>query len=71
MPTYDYECDRCRTVFEAFHAASAPSPECPECGGLSTKHFMSAPAIHGDAAQGREQAVRSLPQCGKGCSCCP
>ena len=32
--------------------------------------MLSAPAVHGGAAAGREQAVRSLP-CGKGCRCCP
>ena len=34
MPTYDYECQGCGTVFEAFQKMSdAPLEECPDCGG--------------------------------------
>ncbi len=34
MPTYDYQCDDCGHVFEAFQRMSeAPLTECPECGG--------------------------------------
>lgn len=36
MPTYEYQCEKCGTTFEAFHAMSAePLKECREegCGG--------------------------------------
>ena len=34
MPTYDYQCEECGHVFEAFQRMSeAPLTECPECGG--------------------------------------
>lgn len=34
MPTYDYECRGCETVFEVFQKMSdAPLTECPSCGG--------------------------------------
>ena len=71
MPTYDYRCHACGRDFEAFHALAAPKPPCPDCGGEAVRVLLSAPPVHGGMAQGREQAARSLPQCGKGCRCCP
>lgn len=71
MPTYDYACTACANAFEAFHAMNAPEPPCPRCGGRVRRLILAAPAMHGEAARGRERAVRSLPRCGKGCSCCP
>jgi putative FmdB family regulatory protein len=33
MPTYDYECVKCKHELEAFHAMSAaPLKKCPACG---------------------------------------
>lgn len=71
MPTYDYECAACQERFEVFHPMLAPVPPCPNCDGAVRKIITIAPAIHGEMARGREAAVRSLPECGKGCSCCP
>lgn len=71
MPTYDYECLGCGAGFEAFHPIAAPAPPCPRCGGKVQRLLRKAPAVHGEMARGREQAMRSLPECGKGCSCCP
>ncbi len=34
MPTYEYECNSCQYLFEAFQGISeAPLTECPRCGG--------------------------------------
>ena len=34
MPTYDYLCEQCGHVFEAFHGMKeTPALKCPECGG--------------------------------------
>ncbi len=34
MPTYEYECQNCGTVFEAFQSMTdAPLRKCPECSG--------------------------------------
>ncbi len=34
MPTYEYECQRCRKVFEVFQSISAgPLKRCPDCRG--------------------------------------
>lgn len=71
MPVYDYKCVHCRSRFDAMHAISAAAPPCPRCGGLAERQILSAPAVHGAMARGRDAAARSLPQCGKGCSCCP
>lgn len=71
MPCYDYRCDDCLEVFEVTHRMGDPAPECPVCGGRTAKVMLSAPAVHGIKSQGRDAAVRSLPECGKGCRCCP
>lgn len=71
MPSLDFRCTRCQTVFEARRAAASPNPACPACGGAVEAVFLVAPAFHGFAAAGRNAAAGSLPACGKGCRCCP
>ena len=71
MPIYDYQCSACQGHFEARRALSADAPRCPQCGGPSMRMILSAPAIHGAMARGRDLAARSIPECGKGCRCCP
>ena len=60
MPTYDYQCQDCHRQFEARHAINERSPACPACGGRAEKVILSAPAMHGHMARGRELAMRSL-----------
>lgn len=60
MPTYDYRCRGCRLRFEARHPIDGPSPGCPACGGTVEKVILSAPALHGQMARGRELAMRTL-----------
>lgn len=71
MPTYDYQCCGCGFVFEAARSVTSPKPRCPRCRGTVKTVILSPPAIHGSNAVGRERAVRSVPECGKGCRCCP
>lgn len=71
MPTYDYECLECHSQFEARHAITDEAPACIACGGEAQRRILSAPAMHGFSARGRDMAARSLPECGKGCRCCP
>lgn len=34
MPTYEYECDKCKKRFDIFQSMKAdPVKKCPECGG--------------------------------------
>ncbi len=70
MPTYDYHCNDCGTTFEAFHGMNEKKTDCEKCGGEPVR-LLSAPVIHGAMAQGRDAAMKSLPQCGAGCRCCP
>jgi len=71
MPTYDYRCVPCNSTFQIVHSMSAAAPACPRCAGQMKRLILSAPAFHGGMARGRERAVGSLPECGKGCRCCP
>lgn len=46
MPTYEYECDRCRRVFEVRQRISAvPLTTCDACGGHVRRLLSSAPFI--------------------------
>ncbi|MBI3522915.1 MAG: zinc ribbon domain-containing protein [Betaproteobacteria bacterium] len=77
MPTYDYLCTQCKQRFEAHHAINTLDPDCPLCGGVTEKVILSAPAMHGNMARGRDLAMRSLqPKPGQekhihgpGCGC--
>lgn len=62
MPTYDYLCIQCKLQFEARHSINAPNPDCSACGSAAEKVILSAPAMHGNMARGRDLAVRSLQQ---------
>ncbi len=45
MPTYNYRCTKCETVFDAFHSMSCKEPQhCPECGAMGTK-LLSASSV--------------------------
>ncbi|HCA27944.1 MAG TPA: zinc ribbon domain-containing protein [Betaproteobacteria bacterium] len=59
MPIYDYACSNCEHRFEARHPADHWIAHCPACGG-AVKKLLSAPAIHGKMARGRETAMASL-----------
>jgi hypothetical protein len=50
---------------------NAEPPPCIVCGEAAEKTIVTPPAIHGAMARGRDLAAKSLPQCGKGCRCCP
>jgi putative FmdB family regulatory protein len=74
MPVYDFGCPACGTRFEARRKIAAPNPPCPACGAATEQIFLSAPAVHGQMARGREQAVRTLEPTrgghGPHCPCC-
>ena len=76
MPTYDYRCKKCGLAFAATHGIAARRPSCVQCGGPAEQVFLSAPAVHGSMARGREMAARSLepkPAAGghgASCPCC-
>ncbi|WP_375142702.1 FmdB family zinc ribbon protein [Methylomonas koyamae] len=78
MPTYDYHCGNCGSDLEFRHSVNSNAPECPQCGGIMEKRILSAPAVHGYMAVGRNQAMASLQRPleeashrhGPGCGCC-
>lgn len=44
MPTYDYECPRCRLVLELQHPMSDSSPRyCQDCESVLVKRIQAAP----------------------------
>jgi len=44
MPLYDYECDKCGGIFEAYSSiADRDNMKCPECGGGS--HVIMSPTF--------------------------
>ena len=46
MPTYEYECDKCRRVFEVRQRISEPAlTTCEACGGAVHRLLSSAPFI--------------------------
>ncbi len=46
MPTYEYECDKCRRVFEVRQRISEPAlTTCSECGGAVRRLLSPAPFI--------------------------
>ncbi|WP_295625279.1 FmdB family zinc ribbon protein [uncultured Nitrosomonas sp.] len=77
MPTYDYLCTRCELQFEIRHSINASNPNCLACGSATEKIILSAPAMRGNMARGRDLAMRSLqPKTdqvnhvhGPGCGC--
>ena len=54
MPTYDYRCNACEHVFEAFHLMTEDDPPskepCPECGKRKVTKAVSMPAGIGSDA---------------------
>lgn len=46
MPTYEYECDKCRRVFEIRQRISEPAlTACDACGGAVRRLLSAAPFI--------------------------
>ncbi len=46
MPTYDYKCSKCGTVFELFQKMKDPPvAKCPKCGGKSERQLSGGHGI--------------------------
>jgi putative FmdB family regulatory protein len=46
MPTYEYECSKCKDVFELFQSMKdEPIKKCPECGGKVKRLFGTGAGI--------------------------
>lgn len=47
MPTFDFQCAKCKNVFEFVRPfGSKTVPSCPECGSKKTEKLMTPPAVH-------------------------
>jgi putative FmdB family regulatory protein len=46
MPTYEYACDSCYTIYETRHGVNDPRPQaCPECKA-QLRRVLSAPNLN-------------------------
>lgn len=42
MPIYEYQCKKCKNIFEYFHLASGDkNAVCPKCGSVEVERVMS------------------------------
>jgi putative FmdB family regulatory protein len=47
MPTYDYRCTKCETIFEKFHGINeTPEITCPECNSEAEKQIGMGAGVH-------------------------
>jgi len=84
MPTYEYECEDCGafTQMRPMSQCDLPS-ECPQCGAMAPRAFLTAPYFAGMSAERRlafatnersAHAPRTLASLGgkhgAGCACC-
>lgn len=65
MPTYEFECPRCKTQFERFESMNAaPEAECPECGKMVRRQIGGGVAVHAN------KRADQPPPCGSDYPCC-
>ena len=81
MPVYDYECDKCG-VFTALRpmSKSAEACQCPDCGSMSERVFLTVPNFacmdasiriaHATNEKAADQPKTSKAGHGPGCGCC-
>ncbi|HLQ91895.1 MAG TPA: zinc ribbon domain-containing protein [Xanthobacteraceae bacterium] len=85
MPTYDYECEDCGAFTQVRPMAQCDqASECPLCGTMAPRAFLTAPYFSGMSAERRlafatNERSAHAPQRfsadggarhGTGCSCC-
>ena len=75
MPTYDYECQKCKHIFEVFQSmADKRLEKCPKCGG-KVKRLISGGAgviFKGSGFYETDYKKKSQPApCEKVTSSCP
>jgi putative FmdB family regulatory protein len=51
MPLYEYRCERCDKIFEAYKRLSdEPKEACPACGGISSRVGISLFSARGSGS---------------------
>ncbi len=69
MPLYEYDCQDCRKVFEAF-VTETRTPACPGCQGVNLTKLLSRPGMVGAGSTRSEgQSMPAAGSCGVGCGC--
>ena len=69
MPLYEYDCQDCRKVFEAF-VTETRTPACPGCQGVNLTKLLSRPGMVGAGSTRSEgQSMPAAGSCGAGCGC--
>jgi putative FmdB family regulatory protein len=70
MPLYEYQCDRCRKVFERVRKMSDPAlTDCPECADAGLGMLQRVLSAHaGHVSHGRSGASAPPPQGCGGCA---
>lgn len=73
MPTYEYRCNACGHVFEAFQTMTAdPISKCPKCGGSVVRLIRTGSAIlfKGSGFHATDYRQADGPSCGREKPCC-
>lgn len=71
MPTYEYECEKCKKVFDKFQSMKdEPLKVCPECGGKVTRLIGGGSGIifKGSGFYETDYKKKHKPDGCKGCS---
>lgn len=65
MPIYEYQCEKCKQVFEALVLGSdAEVPACDKCGSREVKRCISAVNTIGGSSGGLNTSCSSSPSSG-------
>jgi len=69
MPTYEYECQKCRHKFEFFQSMTAkPLEKCPKCNGRVKRLIGSGAGI---IFKGSKKEITPCEEAGPSCPTCP
>lgn len=80
MPTYEYECDKCKKHFDLFHSMmDTKIQKCPKCGGKTHRLISSGSGIifKGTGFYDTDYKIKSgsdsspKPSCVADCKNCP
>ncbi len=47
MPIYEYECKKCKLIFESYVLTFEEKVRCPKCGSADLEKLISAPNFTG------------------------